>query len=121
MTLEELKKDHPGVYAEAVKDGDTSANAVKEEKERIQALLELREADPELIDAKIEDGSVLSQVEIVKLTKAMYAKGSAKGVEDDAHEDFNTDSPKGEEEKSDEEKEYAKYEADLDAKLSLSK
>jgi ATP-dependent protease ClpP protease subunit len=124
MDLETLKKDHPEVHAQAAKEGTKEAkeSAIKAEKERIQALLELREADPELIDAKIADGSNLTQAEVIKLTKAIYAKDAAKDVEKNAADDLKTKSPESkisDDQPTAEEQEYADYEAKIDAALDI--
>ena len=78
MTLDELKKDHSAVYAEAVQDG------VKKERDRVSALREYVTADPEnamvaeVINEAVANGKSVNDIN-AKLQVAIRDGGKVQG------------------------------------------
>jgi ATP-dependent protease ClpP protease subunit len=66
MTLEELKAQHPALYAQAVSEGKTSGST--EERERINAWEAWRNVDAEFVDKNIKEGKAITTNDISLLT-----------------------------------------------------
>ena len=97
MTLEELKKDHPDLYAAVVKDAREAgkvegiAEGVTQERKRLEQLNAFRgiNADGDkAVDAAIKEGKAYADV--APLLSAAVAKGSGKNADGDNPPDVAT-------------------------------
>lgn len=78
MTIEKLKAEHPGVFAQAVALGVTQG--VSQEKDRIGAVLVFQELDP-VIKAAIDSDKPLSETAKAELTLASFKKETLGKIE----------------------------------------
>jgi ATP-dependent Clp protease protease subunit len=113
MTLQELKNNHPEVYAQAVKVGVTA------EKDRVEAWMEFVDVDAKAVADGIADDSSLSQKAMAEFGKKMFAAQTLDNAEDENAEDVETEEPATPEAKT--EKETADFLAEVDAELGIVK
>lgn len=66
MTLEELKAQHPALYAQAVADGKTAGSA--EERDRVRGWEAFRHIDAEAVDKGIKEGKAITGSDIAVFT-----------------------------------------------------
>lgn len=67
MTLEELKAQHPALYAQIV--AEAKAAGAAEEKDRIEALMVYVDVDPDTVKAAIAEGREFSKKEIAEMNR----------------------------------------------------
>jgi ATP-dependent Clp protease protease subunit len=91
MTLEQLKRDHPEVYAEAVKAG------VTKERDRVEAFMAFVDVDPEAVAKAIEAGTDLSQKQMAEFSRKALSGQKLEAIKADSTGDVKTDeAPAGE-------------------------
>lgn len=83
MTIEDLKRDHPSLYAQVAE--EVSAQAAKKERDRLASLTPFLGIDENLINTKINDGTYLTESErselSIKLVKAQFQSEEKKAIE----------------------------------------
>lgn len=87
MTIEEIQKNHPAVYAQIL------ALGVKSEKERVEACLVFNDIDPVAVKAAIESGAPLSQKQIAEFGLKAINKNTLTAVKKDAEGNIITEEP----------------------------
>lgn len=85
MNLEQLKNEHPDVYAQAVKLGVTS------EKNRVEAFLNFIDISPEEVKKSIEAGNEFGSKDMANFARLSMNKTSVQNLEDDSTGDIETD------------------------------
>lgn len=113
ITLDQLKKDFPEVYAQAIKEG------VDAERDRVGAWMAYSKIDPEAVAKGIKEGKPLSQTDTAEFNVkalssgnlAALASGSAKPAETTAEGTALTE----------EQKKLATFESEIDGNLGLNK
>lgn len=74
MTLDELKAQHPAIYAQVIAAGKTEGTT--EERARVKAFMQWHKYDSAGVEAKIADGSPFGMAEVSEFSlKALNAKG----------------------------------------------
>jgi ATP-dependent Clp protease protease subunit len=66
MTLEELKAQHPALYAQVVAEGKTAGST--EERDRVRGWEAFRHIDAAAVDKGIKDGKIISTTDIAEFT-----------------------------------------------------
>jgi hypothetical protein len=90
MNLQELKQNHPAIFAEAV------ALGVAQEKDRVEACLVFNELDPKGVKEAIESGKPLSQKQMADFSlKSVQAQLLAATTKDNAEAVETTAEPVG--------------------------
>lgn len=102
MTIEELKKEHPDLYATLYKSGITA------EKDRIQAWMAFADVDMEAVTKGIDEGTEVTQKVIAEMSRKAMAAMKLQAVADDNPNDIET--PEEDVKKTAEEKEVAQAE-----------
>jgi hypothetical protein len=117
MTKEELKAQHPAVYAEITAQAEKAA--AEKERERVEAWMQFADVDAEAVNKGISEGKELS-------IKAM-AEFTRKGMSANALKNLETNSPVAvktaevtEKEKTDKEKSVSAFEAETMAAFGLT-
>lgn len=87
MDLEQLKRDHPGLYDQVFQEG--KEEGIKYEKERVSAHLEWFEDAPEIVVKAIQDGDVFSQLHSSKYSKAKMNRNDSKNRKEDNPDDVD--------------------------------
>lgn len=130
MTLEELKANHPSLYAQAVAEG--KEQGIAEQKEITAAWNEFADVDPEAVKKGIESGVAPTQKEVIAFLRKENtptaeatqeeqeeAAAEVEALEEGAAEPTSTEAPATEVEA--ENKELAELEAAVDAELGIEK
>lgn len=114
MTIEQLKAEHPALFAEVV------ALGIAKEKDRVEACLAFIEVDAAGVKAAIEAGKDLSQKQMAEFSLKAISKTNLAGLAAE-----NAGATKTEEvaakEKTEKEKELAAFESAVAAELGLNK
>lgn len=113
MTLDQLKNEHPEVYAAAVKLG------VDQENDRVGAWMAFQDADPAAVKAGIDGGQRITQKEMAELSLKSFNKTALANLEQNSHGAIQTDEPP--KPKSEQEKELEAFQAEVNKKLNLKK
>lgn len=88
MTIEKLKAEFPGVFAEAVTVG------VKQERDRVKSCLVFQEIDPVGVKAAIESGEALTETQKSEFALKTFNKAAIAKVEGANAGDVKTDAEK---------------------------
>lgn len=120
MTLDELKAQHPAVYAQAVAEG------VVKEKDRVESIMAFVDIDSETVKTAIAAGSPLTQKQMSELAIKQVSKILLKQAAKENADDVKTDEqpePDGSDtaEKKAKKKAMAKFDAELEAELGITK
>lgn len=75
MTLEQLKAEHPTVYAQALKEG------VEQERDRVSAFLAFLEFDTEGVSQAIKDGSAMTQKHMAEFSVKAVTAAKLQAIE----------------------------------------
>ena len=98
MTIQELKKDHPELYAQAVQAG------VKQERDRVEAIAELAGSDETFVKEKIASGEALTKAEEIRFLKKhseeAIKKAALKGLKADGTPEIDPENEEDEEPQS---------------------
>lgn len=114
MTIEQLKKEHPALYASIFDEG------VKAERDRVGAWMAFQKADPERVAKAIKEGNALSQTDMAELGVKMFSANALDKLKEEAAGDITT-SAAGQKAKTEAEKTAAAFEAEVDAALGIKK
>jgi len=94
MTLDELKTKHPEIYAQVLKEGEAKEN------DRVCAWLTFVDVDPESVVKGVKDKKIMSQTEMVELTRKSFSPEALKKLEADKSKSIETpELPAGSKEK----------------------
>lgn len=124
MNIDDLKREHPSLYAQVVE--EVSAQATKKERDRIASLTAFIGIDENLVNTKIADGTFLTEAErsdlSIKLVKSQFQSEEKKAIEAAINEQPKDVEPskvqQGTEAKSQEDLEYETYKKELFEKLN---
>ncbi len=121
MTLEQLKKDFPLVYAAIKAEGHAEGitAGLAQEKERIEGIMAFNEIDPEACKAAIESGKPLSAKQTNELLLKVAGKGLAVSVKKDSAGKVTTEGAT--DDKTEKEKEVNQFTGELNARLGIGK
>jgi ATP-dependent Clp protease protease subunit len=114
MTIEQLKAEHPALFAEVL------ALGIAKEKDRVEACLAFIEVDAAGVKAAIESGKDLSQKQMADFALKAVSAGTLKAIEAGNANPVKTDETASKE-KSEKEKELSAFEDSLRAELGLTK
>lgn len=114
MTLEELKAQHPALYAQAVAAGKTEGSA--EERARIAAWEAWRSIDAEAVDKGIKEGKSITAAEISIFTAKAVSPEFLKKLSANNAPEVKTKEDEGKE-KTSKEKQIADFTAEVYANL----
>lgn len=114
MTIEQLKAEHPALFAEVV------ALGVAKEKDRVEACLAFIEVDAAGVKAAIEAGKDLSQKQMAEFSLKAINKTNLAGLSAENAGATKTEEVDGKE-KTEKEKELSAFEAEVRAELGLTK
>lgn len=117
MTLEELQKNHPALYATLFALGSEAGK--KAEKDRVGSILVFMDVDPVKCKAAIEKGEPLSETEKSEFALASVNPKKLTEIKKDSPEKVVTGAAETEE-KTEAEKKLADIEAALDKNLGLN-
>ena len=95
MTVEQLKAEHPGVYAQVFSAG--SESGIKAERERSSAFLAFMEADTEAVVSAIKDGSEFNNSVMADMTAKLVSAQRLKDIEANNAENVDADKPNADE------------------------
>lgn len=79
MTTEQLKSEHPNVYAQVFELGKTEGQTV--ERDRVEACLTFIEADPKGVSEAIASGKPLSQKQMAEFSMKVFNSAKLKEIE----------------------------------------
>jgi len=113
MTLEELKANHPAIFAEAVKVG------VTQERDRVGSFLAFIDIDPVACSKGIKEGEVLTQTAMAEFARKGLSKKSVAELEKEGAAAVATTEPPVVT-ITDEQKQEAEFEASVRAELGLT-
>lgn len=119
MTKEEFKAQHPAIYAAILIAGKKIG--ISKERDRIGACMAYADVDLVGVKAAIASGEPLSQTAIAEFNVKMANPERLKNVEKDSEGKTLTTEEIAAKQKTETEKQAAKYESDLDSKLGLGK
>lgn len=105
MTKEELKAQHPALYAEIIADGHSAG--IKAEQVRVKSWLAYLDIDKENVLASVKDGKDFTPDVMAEMSVKMMGKATAENIEEDSPEAIAT---KKAEEKAEAEKELEAFE-----------
>jgi hypothetical protein len=88
ITIETLKAEHPGVYAQIIALG--VEQGVKQEKDRVTACLVFNEVDPAGVKAAIETGQPMTQTQMAEFAMKSFNKAALKTIEGEAPKEVKT-------------------------------
>lgn len=115
MTLDELKANHPALYAQIIKEGHEAG--VKAEKDRVESILVFNDVDPEGCKTAIEAGTPLTSKQMAEFARKSMSAETLDKVKKDSAKDVETkevETPKTEKEKT-----LATFEGKLEKQLNL--
>lgn len=113
MTLEELKAQHPAIYAAAVKEG------VTQERDRVGSFLAFIDVDPANVTKAIKEGDTLSATAMAEFSRKAFSANAVKKLEEEAPGATDTVA-EGDAPKTAEAKQVADFEASVRSGLGLS-
>lgn len=102
LTVEQLKAEHPDVYATVLNLG------VEQEKDRVSAWMTFVEIDAKAVSEGIKEGKNISQSAMADFTMKSISKSALKKLEEDAPEKVETGKP-DQEDKTEEQKKASAF------------
>lgn len=114
MTLEELKAQHPALYAQAVAEGKTAGST--EERDRVRGWEAFRHIDAVAVDKGIKDGKVISTTDIAEFTAKVLSPEYLKKLTAESAKPVTTTEDTGKE-KTKKEAETTAFMAEVNANL----
>ncbi len=119
MTLDELKRNHPALYAQIIAEGHEQGVAA--ERDRVEAIMVFNDVDPKATAEAITNGKPLSAKQQAELMRKTMNAAGLESVKDSSAKEIETGTPKGEKEQTKKEQTVAAFEASLDSTLGLVK
>ncbi len=110
MTIEQLKAEHPGVYAEVIALGKS------EEKDRVESIMAFVEVDPSACKTAIESGKNLTQKQMSEFAIKAFSKDTVAAVTAESAKPLATGEPDNTV-KTDKVKQIEAFESSLDSYL----
>lgn len=88
MTLDQLKSEHPTVYASAIEIGVNQG--VAKEKSRVEVWAHYAEVDAKAAKEGIASGKEITQLQIIEFTEKKFSAGALKEIKEDSAEKIKT-------------------------------
>lgn len=117
-TLQELKNQYPGLFKQAKSEGYNEGHeaGVKEERDRVSALMVYNDVDSKKVAEKIESGEDFSKKEMAEIQKKMTMANFSQKAQAEANDPVD---PGEAEASSEEEKEENQAWANIQNKLGI--